>query len=291
MSISSRLAIGVTAFGGFVVSLNSALPQADLKDTAAPTALSSQLPTVTQDAPATVLPAASNATDTTDEFSRMRAALATAKLRARELTSYTAILEMQEEVNGNLREMDSIQIKLRQEPFSVYMRWTANGQEALFVRGRNDDRLLAKPTNGLAALKRLWRLDPESRMAKQSCRYPITESGIENLVNRVYEFYSARKDWTSAVKCSVLNSSATNNFVIEYCLQFRDKSVSPEYLESRLSFDEATGLLIAVQNFAWTDDQSSRIVEHYAYRAIDQAATLNDSDFDEKNSEYEFVER
>ena len=140
----------------------------------------------------------------------MRAALATAKLRARELTSYTALLEMQEEVNGNL-------------------------------------------------------------------------------VNRIHEFYAARDDWSSALNCSVSQSSETENVVTEYCLQFRDKSVSPEYLESRLSFDEATGLLIVVQNFGWTDEESPRIVEHYAYREIDQAATLSDTDFDEKNSEYKFV--
>ena len=93
----------------------------------------------------------------------MRAALATAKSRARELTSYTAILEMREEVRGKLRDTEIIQVKLRQEPFSVYMRWT--------------------------------------------------------------------------------------------------------------------------------DDKSPRIVEHYAWRAIDQAATLSDGDFDEKNSDYEFVAR
>ena len=222
---------------------------------------------------------------------RMRAALATAKSQAHELSSYTAILEMQEEVNGNLRAMDSIQFKLRQQPFSVYMRWTSNGQEALFVRGRNDDRLLAKPASGLASLKRLWRLNPDSRMAKRSCRYPITESGIENLVNRVHEFYAARKDWSSAVNCSVSNLNETEHVVTEYCLHFRDKSVSPDYQESRLSFDQATGLLIVVQNFGWTDDKSPRIVEHYAYRAIDRSAELRDSDFDEKNSEYEFVAR
>jgi hypothetical protein len=287
----SAPAIGLSVFGAIFVSLNNLLLQANSEDAVAPTVLSSQSQADKGSSQPTVHPAVSTVPTTLDIFINMRAALATAKLRARELKSYTAILEMQEEVNGNLREMDSIQIKLRQEPFSVYMRWHDNGQEALFVRGQNGDRLLAKPTNGLAALKRLWRLDPDSRMAKQSCRYPITESGIENLVNRVHAFYAARDDWSSAVNCSVSRSSEADRIVTKYCLQFRDKSVSPEYLESRLSFDHATGLLIDVQNLGWTDDESPRIVEHYAYRAIDQSATLTDSDFDVKNSEYEFVAR
>lgn len=289
MSIWSSLAIGVSVFAGLLASLNNSLPQADSQDAAAPTALCSQVEEDTVRLSA--LSETGDEPDSVAVFTDMRAALAIAKSRAHELTSYTAILEMQEEVNGRLREMNNIQFKFRQEPFSVYMRWTANGKEALFVRGRNDDRLLAKPANGLAALKRLWRLDPDSRMAKQSCRYPITDSGIENLVNRVDQFYAGRSDWSAVVNCSVAKSSQAGRSVTKYCMLFRDESVSPEYLKSQLCFDQATGLLTDVQNFGWTDDKSPRIVEHYAYSEIDLSAIMNDNDFDEKNSEYEFVAR
>lgn len=291
MSIRSKLAIGLAVSAGFLIFLNHSIPQADSEDAAKPIGSRSQSSADKEDPRPPLHPVADSFSNTQEVFTSMRAALATARSRARELTSYTAILEMQEEVNGSLRAMDSIQFKLRQQPFSVYMRWTDTNQEALFVRGRNEDRLLAKPASGLASLKRLWRLDPESRMAKQSCRYAITESGMENLVNRCDDFYAARDDWSSVVNCSVSKSSAANNVVTEYCMQFRDKSVSPEYLKSQLSFDEASGLLIVVQNFGWSDDKSPRMVEHYAYRGIDQAATLSDSDFDEKNSDYEFVAR
>ncbi len=289
MSISSSLVIGVSVIGGFLATLNHSLPQTDSDDAASPAALSSQAEK--EASGPSVLSEKGGAADSMAVFMDMRAELAIAKSRAHELTSYTAILEMQEEVNGSLREMNNIQFKFRQEPFSVYMRWTANGKEALFVRGRNDDRLLAKPANGLAALKRLWRLDPDSRMAKQSCRYPITESGIENLVNRVDQFYAGRSDWSAAVNCSVTKSSQAGRSVTKYSMLFRDESVSPEYLKSQLCFDQATGLLTDVRNFGWTDDKSPRIIEHYAYSEIDLSAILNDNDFDEKNSEYEFVAR
>lgn len=291
MSNLSKLVVAIAACGGLLMSLRTLTPHASSVVAATLTGSHSLSSAGTEDARPAVAPVIGIESNTTDVFGSMRAALAIAKSRARQLTSYTATLEMQEEVRGKLREMDTIQVKLRQEPFSVYMRWSDNGQEALFVSGKNEDRLLAKPVNGLAALKRLWRLDPDSRMAKQGCRYSITQSGIENLVNRVHEFYAARDDWSSAVSCSVSKSSETGNVVTEYCLQFRDKNVSPDYVESRLSFNEATGLLIVVQNFGWTDDKLPRIVEHYAYRSIDQTATLNDNDFDETNSAYEFVAR
>lgn len=228
---------------------------------------------------------------TTAMFADMRAALSVAKSKARELGSYTATMEMQEEVNGQLKPLSNIQIKLRQQPFSVYMRWDGNGQEALFVDGRNAGRLLAKPANGLAAIKRLWRLDPESRMAKQGCRYPITASGIENLVNRVHDFYSGQDDWTSAVTCSASQATEGDAMFMVYEMQFLDRDLSPMYLKSRLSFEKSSGLLLRVQNYGWTDETSPRLLEHYVYRSINPAPGLEDHDFDEKNSAYEFVTR
>lgn len=222
---------------------------------------------------------------------RMHADLATAQAKAASLASYTATLEMQEEVNGSLRPLDSIQIKIRQEPFSVYMRWNESTQEALFVDGKNDNRVLVKPTKALAALKRLWRLDPDSRMAKQNSRHPITSLGIEKLVKRVQEFYAVRDDWSAVAECRESDADLAGVAVRVYDVRFRDKEISPLYLSGRYCIDKSTGLLIVVDNFGWSDGQEPCLLEHYAYHTINQTVPLEESDFDEKNSEYEFVER
>jgi len=201
------------------------------------------------------------------------------------------MMEMQEEVNGHLKPLSTIKFKLRKQPFSVYMRWEGNGQEALFVNGQNADRLLAKPANGLAAIKRLWRLDPESRMAKQGCRYPITASGLENLVNRVHAFYSERDDWTSAVTCCASQTAEAGSEFSIYEMRFLNRECSPMYSKSRLSFEVSSGLLLRVQNYGWTQEPAPRLLEHYIFRSVDPSAELGDHDFDEKNSEYEFVAR
>jgi hypothetical protein len=94
-----------------------------------------------------------------DVFTAMQADPVNAHAKASALTSYTAMMEMHKEVNGS-------------------------------------PRLPVKPTKGLATLKRLWRLDPNSRMAKQSCRYPITDFGIEKLVSRMQGIQSVHeKSW------------------------------------------------------------------------------------------------
>jgi hypothetical protein len=224
-------------------------------------------------------------------FEQFHADLAKAKVIAASLTSYTAVLEMQEEVSGRLRPSSRIQIKVRHVPFSVYMHWTENGQEALFVNGRNDNRLLVKPTNGLASLKRIWRLDPDGRMAKQNCRYPITELGFEKLVDRIQVFYALRNDWASVAECRVTEAHVAENDVTAYSVRFHDIAVSPDYVDSRFCFERKTGLLIGVDNFGWSDSPEPRLIEHYSYHKIDASLQLQDHDFDEGNSEYEFVLR
>jgi hypothetical protein len=224
-------------------------------------------------------------------FEQFHLDLAKAQVKAESLTSYTAVLEMQEEVSGRLRPSDTIQIKVRHVPFSVYMHWTENGQEALFVDGRNGNRLLVKPTNGLASLRRLWRLDPDGRMAKQNCRYPITELGMEKLATRIKDFYALRKDWATVAECRVSDAKLADNVVKAYSVRFHDIAVSPDYVDSRFCFDTKSGLLIGVDNFGWSDGSEPRLIEHYSYQAIEENSQLQDDDFDEDNSEYEFVLR
>lgn len=240
------------------------------------------LPTVTTEAASMLT--------STETFRKMRTDLATAQEKAASLTSYVATLDMQEEVNGRLRPMNRIHVKVRQQPFSVYMRWTDNEQEVLFVEGQNDDRLLVKPAKGLAALKRLWRIDPESRMAKQGCRYPVTDTGIQKLIDRVQEFYAAREDWASVADFSTADAVVSDTEVTAYTIRFRDQDASPEYGASQLCFEPSTGLLISVQNFGWSEnDDDHPLVEHYVYGDIRQDPPLQDTDFDEQNEEYSFV--
>ncbi|MBC7967183.1 MAG: DUF1571 domain-containing protein [Fuerstia sp.] len=251
----------------------------------------STAPTTEIDSSSATQATCSDPEDSTDVFNAMRADLANAQAKASALTSYTAIMEMQEEVNGNLRPLDLIQIKIRQQPFSVYMRWSESHQEALFVDGQNDNRLLVKPTKGLAGLKRLWRLDPNCRMAKQSCRYPITDSGIEKLVSRIQDFYATRDDWASVVKCSVSDATVAKSPVTAYEIRYRDVDASPDYEGSRFCFDKSTELLIAVDNFGWSDAQEPRLIERYVYHTINQDIPLQDNDFAEANPDYQFVAR
>jgi hypothetical protein len=223
-------------------------------------------------------------------FDELQSRLASAEASAAELDCYTAVLEMREQLSEGPPPQKSVSVKIRREPFSVYMRWEDSGQEALFVEGENDNRMLVKPTKGLTMLKRMWRLDPDSRMARQSCRYPITDTGVERLAARVNEFYTTRTDWPEVTVCRRSIISVAGTDAVEFDVQFRDQTISPDFSRSRYFFKREDGFLIGLENYDWSGGgQKAELVERYVYHSIDSDVELADEDFDQKNPEYAFV--
>ena len=64
--------------------------------------------------------------------------------KLKEVGNYTATLFRQERVNGELLEPQAMSLKLRHEPFSVYMKWLDGGyaDEVLYVDGGYDGKLV-----------------------------------------------------------------------------------------------------------------------------------------------------
>jgi hypothetical protein len=217
--------------------------------------------------------------------------LQTARMAVEAMPGYSATLEMQEEVDDELRSVDLIKLKTRREPFSVYMRWSDSEQEALYVHGENDNRIIVKPSKGLAAIRRVWRLQPDGRMAKQTSRYSITDVGIEKLVLRVQEFYREARNWSELAECECSEATLAGRKVTAFEVKFKVKANNPEYSGSKFCFDRESQLLVAVENFGWAGGSESRLIEHYIYSEIEVNPQPRDVDFSEVNPAYQFVKK
>lgn len=241
-------------------------------------------------------PAAASSETTADppeleDLQHLQDLLQSACVAAESMSVYTATFELQEEVNQKLRPVERITMKVRREPFSVFMRWTDSGQEVLYVSGENNNRVIVKPVGGLAALRRVWRLKPESRMAMRTCRHPITNAGLEMLAQRTRNFYVEQDNRSSVAACESMDATMLGQLVTIVTVQFRDQEQVPEYHSSRLVFDRNTQLLIAVDNFGWPEGDEPRLIEHYHFHQISGVQTLTDQDFAEANPEYNFVDQ
>jgi len=109
-----------------------------------------------------------------DPLARVKRSLET----SRSLSDYTAVLVKQERFGGTLAPEEQIQFKYA-VPGQVYMRWLGKinkGQEALYVKGQNEDRLKAHKGGFLGLVT--VNVDPTGKMAMDGQHHPIFHAGI-----------------------------------------------------------------------------------------------------------------
>jgi len=105
---------------------------------------------------------------------------------------YSCVLIKREQVQGRLQPENVIAMRVRNQPFSVYLRWlgpkSSVGQEACYVAGRNNGQMRVHSPGILGAVG-FVSIDPRDPRAMQASRHPITEAGIGNLIE------TTRKGW------------------------------------------------------------------------------------------------
>ena len=215
--------------------------------------------------------------------------LSTSCQRLESLDAYQCVLEIQEVVNGRLRDLETVDMKLREMPFSVYMRWRSNSQEAIYADGANNNKMLVHPSGALAAIRRVWKMAPESRLALQSARYTITDIGLLNLSQKVHDFYKSLPDAHSEIQCGSSSDTRRGAEVTTFTVAFPSADLSPNYSKCLYCFDAETGYLIHVENYDWSGQVHP--VEYYSYYVISALNAPDASVFDHTSAEYGFVTR
>ena len=213
------------------------------------------------------------------------------------MPGYTATFSKQELVAGELIDEQVMQLKIRHEPFSVYMKWTTGhkGRQVLYVAGERDGRMLVKLGGWKKRLPAL-KLDPSGSMAMKESRYPITKAGLLELVRESLAIRRGDMARTEGVRCQLIENHEFDGrpcyaFVVEYA----DRSVSDRYRKSEMLVDRELGVPVVVRNFGWpaagatgevTDEAT--LVEFYTYRDIRFQSEVAGGDFDRGNKAYRF---
>ncbi|HEU5115843.1 MAG TPA: DUF1571 domain-containing protein, partial [Isosphaeraceae bacterium] len=116
--------------------------------------------------------------------------LLAARDRLEAVSGYTATMRRQERIDGKLGPEQTIALKIRHNPFAVYMRFLEPdaGKEVVYAEGRYDNDVMAH-LGGLsrAFLPRL-KVAPDSRLAMNGNRHPITEAGLLKLTDKLIWF-------------------------------------------------------------------------------------------------------
>jgi hypothetical protein len=122
--------------------------------------------------------------------------IAEARASFARVRDYMGTLVKQERVAGQLQPEQFITLRVRQQPFSVYLKWLGpkgfDGQEADYVAGKNNGRMRAKAA-GLAGAVGFVSVEPNDPRAMRQSRHAITETGIGHLIETIARGYQVER--------------------------------------------------------------------------------------------------
>lgn len=214
--------------------------------------------------------------------------------RVQKIDSYSCKFIKQERVDGVLLEPQTLEMKIRKSPFSVYTKYLEpedfKGREAIYIEGENDGKLIAHTTGLQGKLLGTLRLDPEGFLAMNGCRYPIHQAGIENLLTKLLELGS-NDDLFSGCQVRRLTNRKVNDRPCQ-CLIITQAKLRPDFPLAKVEIylDDAWQLPVRFVAYDWSKEKTPRplLMEDYTYMDLDLDAKLTDRDFDPENPDYEY---
>lgn len=202
------------------------------------------------------------------------------------MDSYIFRLKRREVVNGRKQPEEILQVKLRREPYSVYLKWLnpeSKGRETVYVRGKYENKmqlvLAANDAFPFSPAGMRWSIAPDDPMARAKSRYPITETGFGPLIERYGKMTAAvEKGDPREGTVKYLGLQARPEFAakvegVHQVLQPNSDPQLPKGGERWWYFDAASGLPALVI----AHDPSGE-VEYYCHDHV-QVFRLDDDDF------------
>jgi hypothetical protein len=186
----------------------------------------------------------------------------------------------------------TMKLKLRHEPFSVYLKFldASAGREVIFVEGRNKGNLYVHEA-GIRSLVGTLSLLPTGPDAMADNRYPVTMIGLQTVIDKVI------KQWEAEGKFGEVKTQKYPDAKLptgEECVAYESLHPTPrnqfKFHITRLWIDKKTGLAIRVEQlgFPSSSDRAPPIIEEYTYGKVKTNVSLTDRDFDTKNPAYAF---
>lgn len=212
------------------------------------------------------------------------------------IPDYTATMYKQERLNGELVEGQTIELKMKHEPFSVYMKWLSGadkGQQAIFVAGENEDNLLVQPGGIKGRLTGVLSLDPQGTLAMASSRHPVTQAGLVELAKTILSYQDEDLKRGHGFQCELQDHATFSDrpCYVFTCL-YNSPEFNGEYRKSVIYVDKELSMPVCVKNFCWAKDANPEtidqetLLEFYAYSELEMTKKLQVADFDATNSSY-----
>jgi hypothetical protein len=207
---------------------------------------------------------------------------------------YTATVHKQERIGSKLGPMEICAVKIREQPFSAYMKFEApkdlKGQEALYVAGANDGNMFAHAGSGWRSWAGTVQIPPTGPIAMLGQRYPITELGIANLTRRLIEVGEHDQEYSECYVWTDKDAKVGDRSCTSFTVMHPKKRKAFIYHIARIFVDNELMVPVHYEAYDWPDKPGEPpvLLERYTYTNLKLNPGLTDADFDSKNPEYKF---
>jgi hypothetical protein len=202
------------------------------------------------------------------------------------IKDYACTLVSEENVRGKLLDQNIIQLKVKTEPFCVYMRWLApkqyQNQEVAFIAGKNNNKMRVK-SNALGnKIIGFMSIDPNDARVMDHSRHTILEAGIGNMIEQnIRHWQKERQAGKTEVRIS---DSAYND---RKCLRVEtintERRPDSYCYRSVIYLDQPSKLPIRLENYDWPrrgGPAEGELLERFSYVNIQFNTGMTERDFE-----------
>jgi len=217
---------------------------------------------------------------------------------------YSAKMLSQVRTNDTLHEENLMFVKVRHDqeidsdetktkvPFSIYTRFlkpkSKVGQEAMWVRGRDDEQILGHGT-GLLNFK-IVRLPPTGSFAMSGNRYPIYQIGFRNLIIKMKEFGENDRKYGECDVQIQRNVMVDSRSCTLLSVTHPEKRDHFDYHIAKIYIDDEFEIPTGYEGYLWPETKGAEppLLEKYFYLDLKLNCGLKDIDFDVTNEDYDY---
>ena len=218
-----------------------------------------------------------------------------------EVVDYTATMIKRERIEGELLPTTTMFTRIRNPlqreggasiPLSIYIRFDdpagQKGREVIWVEGENSGNIIVHE-GGLLGFKRLS-LKPTGVLAMVGNRYPITEMGIERLLQKmIVRVHQDRQYKNCEVQLEpdvALGMSRGVRVVITH----PKRSANHDFFRAEVELDTRLFSYFRYAAYDWPPEaeQEAPLLEEYIYQDVKLNPGLEDRAFDPDNPEYNY---
>lgn len=211
-----------------------------------------------------------------------------------EVRDYSCIFFKQERIGGRLTPQYAMQMKVRTQPKSVYVKILKPdfraGREAIHVDGRQNGKVLVHDVGWGKFLAGTLSLDPRGARAMEDCRHPITDAGIGHMLDTIAERWAIEMkpgETQVTIRPGVTVGDRPCTLLVS-----THPERKPGYMfhSVRVYIDQELQVPVRFEAYDWParPGVAPELVEQYSFSRLQLNVGLNERDFDPSNAQYSF---